>query len=73
MGPIIVSVTGLIEQGADKVFVNDLPIARLGDGGTHACCVGSQSFIISSGSSNYFVNNLPVARSGDQTTHCGSD
>jgi len=50
-----------IIQGSPNVFVNELPIARLGDS------VTSLSVKIVAGSPTVFANNLPVARIGDPT------
>lgn len=66
-----VPVTGNITEGSPDVFVNNFPVARKGDGGTHAACTGSNSFVIDEGSSVVFANDEPVALAGGKTIHCG--
>ena len=64
-------------QGSGNVFVNNIPVARLGDLTTgHKCSSGGwwPSVPIIQGSGSVFVNNIPVARLGDaHATHCCGD
>ncbi len=71
-GPVAVPVTGNITAGSDTVFANDRPVARMGDKGTHAACLGENSFEIEEGSETVFADDKAVARAGDKTDHCGS-
>lgn len=60
-------------QGSPNVFVNGLPVVRLGDPyEPHSCPDhGIHQGQIVSGSSTVFVNGLPIARIGDPL-NCGS-
>lgn len=61
---------GLVVTGSDTVFINGIPVGRIGDAisphgnGEHA------SAEIATGSATVFANNIPVARVGDSAT-CG--
>lgn len=61
-----------VAQGSGNVFVNNLPVARLGDATTGEGCY--PSVVIISGSGSVFANNIPVARLGDlKSVHCCDD
>ena len=62
-------------SGSLNVFVNGIPICRVGDG---VCCAihnppHPSDGVIVEGSPNVFANGRPVARVGDKTEHekCG--
>lgn len=61
---------GEIVTGSDTVFINGIPVARIGDAidphgnGEHA------SATVATGSGTVFVNGIPVARISDSGT-CG--
>lgn len=61
---------GEITTGSDTVYVDGIPVARIGDSiaphgdGEHA------SAEVATGSSSVYVNGIPVARTGDAGT-CG--
>jgi uncharacterized Zn-binding protein involved in type VI secretion len=53
-----------IVQGSQNVFVNGIPIARVGDQtGGHASWVPNA---MAEGSSTVFANNIPICRVGDR-------
>jgi len=59
-------------QGSPDVFVNSLPVHRLGDAwDIHCCGPDCHDGVAASGSSNVFVNGKPVCRVGDSVS-CGS-
>lgn len=65
--------TDVIAGGSGNVFVNNIPVARLGDpttGHGPPPCFWPPTVIIN-GSGSVFVNNLPIARMTDKlATHC---
>ncbi len=66
--------TDTIAEGSGDVFVNNLPVARLGDK-TLGHTLPNHGFYppvaISTGSGSVFVNNLPIARLTDKhLSHC---
>ena len=62
--------SGTNSSGSPDVFVNGIPVHRLGDNGSTNCPHGG-SFTSTSGSSTVFVNKKPITRIGDSTS-CGS-
>lgn len=72
MGGIVTNpVQGIILQGSSNVYVNSVSAARFGDGGTHAICLGNNSFIINGKcAKTTFVNSLPLAYYKSETYHC---
>lgn len=64
-------VKGYISEGSFTVFIGEKPAARVGDGGFHMSCCGSQRFKIITGDENVLIDGLPAARLGDKTEHCG--
>ncbi len=58
-------VGGPITQGSPDVFINDKPVARIGDICT---CNGGPDTIVT-GNSTVLINGLPIACVGDQTSH----
>lgn len=71
--PGVVHCSGyVIASGSPDVFVNGLPVARVGDPSiSHlgSGCVNHTSTIIV-GSPNVFVNGRPLARVGDALSAC---
>lgn len=65
--PVPINVDGTIITGSTDTFVDNLPVARLGDVVKADC--GHTGTIVTS-SSSVFCNNLGVARLGDQTSGC---
>lgn len=66
-------VVGIITSGNAKVKINGMPVACVGDKGTHAACCGINTFTIVTGDPDVLVDGKPVARIGDKTRHCGGD
>ena len=64
-------VIGPAVDGSPDVFVNNQPVLRLGDPGTHSSCCGPNTWKCAEGSSTVLVNNRPIVRMGDATSHCG--
>ena len=66
--------TDTIMEGSGDVFVNNIPVARLGDKTTGHTLPGHTFFPsvpINTGSGSVFVNNIPIARLGDtHIIHC---
>ncbi|WP_422661739.1 PAAR domain-containing protein (plasmid) [Paenibacillus sp. EC2-1] len=60
------SVSGTETSGSSKVFVNGLPAARRGDGGTSDCPCDGAGYTIVGGSSKVFIQGSAAARVGDQ-------
>lgn len=63
-----------LASGSPNVFVNNQPVARVGDPSTThlrpgAPCVPHVSRIVA-GSGTVFVNGLPMARVGDPLSEC---
>lgn len=67
---VVYPVYGNFSDGSNNYYVNDKAVVRVGDGGTHKTCSGTNTFQAVSGSSTHFVNNKPVVRIGDTTYHC---
>ncbi|MDR3073123.1 MAG: PAAR domain-containing protein [Deltaproteobacteria bacterium] len=65
------AVSGPAVSGSPNVYVNNRPVLRVGDHGTHAACCGSNTWVNAQGSRYVRANGIPVARLGDATTHCG--
>jgi len=70
VGPVQYPVHGTFSEGSSSYYVNNKPVVRLGDGGSHQFCSGSNTFFAISGSSTHFANSKPVVRVGDSTYHC---
>lgn len=64
-------VVGPAVSGSPDVTVNDLPVLRLCDKGTHSTCCASCDWEAIEGSSTVTVNSRPVVRLQDATRHCG--
>jgi uncharacterized Zn-binding protein involved in type VI secretion len=64
-------VLGPIISGSPTYLLDGLPIARVGDRGTHAACCGPNTFVIATGDNEVLVDGKAAARIGDATTHCG--
>ncbi len=59
-------------QASPNVFVNGIPVHRLGDAwATHCCGSSCHASVLAHGSSTVFVNTLECARIGDPVA-CGS-
>lgn len=63
----------VIQTASGNVFVNGVPVARMGDTttghGPPPCWWGST--VITTGSGSVFVNGLPIARMSDKhAVHC---
>ena len=59
-------------EGSDDVFVNGIPIHRVGDSWpVHVCGDSAHDGVLSNGSSSVSVNGKPVGRIGDMIS-CGS-
>ena len=63
-------VAGTITQGSPNVYVNELPVARLGDIVTHDCPHCGTGHI-SSASATVSANGIKIARLGDEVTYPG--
>lgn len=62
----------LAVAGSPNVFVNGIPVHRLGDAWeVHCCGPVCHGGTAASGSSTVFINGLPVCRIGDMVD-CGS-
>jgi len=68
--------TDVIKEGSGNVFVNNIPVARLGDhttGHTLPFHTFYPSVPINTGSGSVFVNNISIARLTDtHIIHCDS-
>jgi len=60
-------------EGSDDTFVNNIPVARIGDAwASHACpSKGSHTPTTPNGSGTVMVNNIGVLRIGDELAGCG--
>jgi len=60
------------DEGSPNVFVNGIPVVRVGDHYPTHCCPGGPCHdgVASGGSSSVFVNGKPVHRNGDAIS-CG--
>lgn len=66
------TVVGTITSvGSPNVKINNIPVAIVGDKGSHTVCCGVNQFLCTKGSSTVFINNMPVVRTGDSVTLCG--
>lgn len=65
------SVIGPAVSGSPNVFLEGLPMLRVGDPGVHSACCASNSWQCAAGSTDVFVNGIPAVRRGDATRHCG--
>ncbi len=55
-------------EGSGSVFINNLPVARIGDNTTGHLCPPSgwwPSVPVENGSGSVFANNIPITRLGD--------
>lgn len=54
-------------SGSGSVFVEGIPIHRVGDGWNAHCCPnqGCHASILASGSGSVFANGIPIGRIGD--------
>lgn len=60
------------DAGSPNVFINGIPVHRLGDHWvTHCCGPDCHDSILGGGSPNVFANGLPFGRIGDPVA-CGS-
>lgn len=66
-------VQGPAVKGSPNVFINGIPVLRVGDTGVHQAktCSGPNTWVNIEGSSKVFINNIPAVRLGDRTRHCG--
>ena len=64
------NVVGIVSEGSPMVFVNSLPVARLGDGVVHDCPHCGTGHITSA-SATVFANGIKIARIGDEVTYPG--
>lgn len=63
------TITGHIDGNCSpNVFVNGLPMARVGSTTFETDCCCTSSGIVAEGSSTVFVNGIPVSRLGDIVT-----
>lgn len=61
---------GAIIEGSSNVFVNNKPVARVGDRVAGHGRGPHRAPVMASGSGNVFTNNIPTCRAGDTAT-CG--
>jgi uncharacterized Zn-binding protein involved in type VI secretion len=61
---------GTIAVGASNVFVENAPVARIGDKVNSHGRGSHNNPVMATGSPNVFVNNIPVSRAGD-SANCG--
>lgn len=54
-----------LAAGSNNVYVNNIPVGRIGDAYNPHCCGGCHTDLLTSGSSSVYVNNIPVSRIGD--------
>lgn len=57
----------IIAQGSGNVFVNGMPLARIGDATTGEKCF--PPVVLIQGSGRVFANNIPVSRLGDKKAY----
>lgn len=67
------AVTGPVAQGSPDVLVDGKPAARVGDGGAHASCCGTNTFTIVEGDPKVLIKGRRAAKIGARTKHCGGD
>lgn len=61
---------GQITTGSDTVYIDGIPVARIGDSISPHGDGEHSSAEVATGSSSVYVNGIPVARVGDSAT-CG--
>lgn len=64
---------GAATSGSHNVLVNNRPILRVNDAGSHSACCGDNQWRAVDGAWSVLINGLPAHRRGDRTQHCGGE